>query len=117
MFCSRTFKATSHNMDVPLSREETIRLYKQSADRARAGRGTPYDCTQKDIDDFHKLPRQTGNPIYKTPETSIKELTSFLTQRKPCSDARQALSRLRDAVRPRMTSTYQLERNLLTKMV
>lgn len=104
-------------MDVPLSREEIIRLYKKTADRARAGRGTPYDCTQKNIDDFHKLPRQTGNPTYKTPETSIKELTSFLTQRKPCSDVRQALSRLRDAVRPGMTTTYQLERNLLIKMV
>ena len=82
-------------MDTRLSREDIKQLYNQALCSTKAPSGTPYDCTQADIDAFHRFARTVRSPTFLPAEESIQTLTSFLTQQHPTPDICNALARLR----------------------
>ena len=82
-------------MDTRPSREDITHLYNQTAYSIKAPSGTPYDCTQADIDDFHRFARTVRGPTFLPAEESIQKLTSFLTQQHPTPDICNVLARLR----------------------
>ncbi len=82
-------------MDTRLSREDIKHLCSQTVYSIKAASGTPYDCTQADIDAFHKFARKVKNTTFLPVEASIQKLTSFLTQQQPTPEICNALARLR----------------------
>ena len=82
-------------MDTRLSREHITQLCNQTICSTEALSGTPYDCSQADIDAFHEFARTVRSPKFLPAEESIQTLTSFLTQQNPTPDICNALARLR----------------------
>lgn len=82
-------------MDTRLNREGTTHLYNQTVCSIKASSGTPYDCTQADIDAFHGYDCIVRSVTFLPAEESIQTLTSFLTEQHPTPDIRSALARLR----------------------
>ena len=74
------------NMDTRLSREDITHLYNQRVCSRKAPSGTPYVCTQADIDAFHGFVRTVRSPTFLPAEEWFQTLTSFLTQQHPTPD-------------------------------
>lgn len=89
------YKSTVLNMDTCLSMEDTVHLYNQTECSIKAPNGTPYDCTQADIDAFHGFARTVRSPTTLPAAESIQTLTSFLTHQHPTPDICNALALLR----------------------
>ena len=89
------YKSTVLNMDTRLSREDAVRLYNQTVCSIKASSGTPYDCTQANIDAFHGFARTLRSPTFLPAVESIQTLTAFLAQQQPTPDICNALARLR----------------------
>ena len=88
-------KWTMLNMDTRLSREHITQLYNLTVCSTEAQNGTPYDCSQADIDAFHTFARTVRSTKFLPAEESIQMLTSFLTQQNSTADICDALARLR----------------------
>ena len=82
-------------MDARLSKAEIKHRYNQTTYSVKAASGTPYDCTQTDIDAFCRPPRNVRSTRFLPAEVSIQILTSFLSQQTPTPDVYDALARLR----------------------
>ena len=91
-------KSALLDMDARLSRGEITHRHSQTIYSVKAASGTPYDCTQADIDAFCKPPRNVRSSRFLPAEVSIQTLTSFLSQQTPTPDVCDALARLRLAV-------------------
>ena len=82
-------------MDARLSNAEIKHRYNRATYPVKAAGGTPYGCTQADIDTFCKAPRNVRSTRFLPAEVSIQILTSFLSQQTPTPDVCDARARLR----------------------
>ena len=83
------------SMDTRLSREDITHLCNQTVYSVKVANGTPYDCTQADVDAFCGFAHKVKSTTFLPAEASIRNLTSFLTQQQPTPDICNALARLR----------------------
>ena len=82
-------------MDIPLSDKDRTRLRYETILPVYANNGTPYFCSQEDIDDYQGFSGHLDVPFLSLAE-STRQLTSFLMA-EPSDDIKGALSRLRQA--------------------
>lgn len=69
-------------------------LYKATRHEFRTDRGTPYPCSQDDLDGYVKFKHSNEQAQYITPNSATNELTRWLSEH-PDPDADAALHRLR----------------------
>jgi hypothetical protein len=82
-------------MDTPFSEKDRTRLRYETILPVYANNGTPYLCSQEDIDDYQDFSGHSDVPLLSLAE-STWQLTSFLMA-EPSDDIEGALSRLRQA--------------------
>lgn len=76
-----------------------MRLYRAAHKDVRADEGTPYPCTQRDLDSYHKLERDNSKARYIKPARAANELCDWLNHFKdPDASSMAALERLRSGI-------------------
>ena len=77
-------------------------MYEMTRDHVRVDRGTPYPCTQKDLDGYMKHHRHNLNARYVTTVKATNELCNWLNHfHEPDASSMAALERLKNGLQLR----------------